>query len=330
MSSIDQIPQQALMLVWGGAILLLFGLVLVVGAMSNRGRSARRLAQIVNRVASRASAGEAETGSVRRLSQESTLDAVLGRYMPNPARMRTRLESAGSSMGPGVYFLINLFLLAVMWIVLWQALSRPLLATPLAILLGLGMPHLWVGSRIAARKAKFLKQFPEAIDLIVRGLRSGLPVQESFTAIGAEMRDPVRRDFKAIAELLAIGRTMDEALWEVAGKINLPEFNFFVVALSVQRETGGNLAETLENLSDILRRRHQTKLKIKALSSEARASALIIGALPFIMFGIIMYMNPSYMTKLFEDPRGQIMIGVGLAWLSTGFFAMAKMIRFEI
>ena len=103
-----------------------------------------------------------------------------------------------------------------------------------------------------------------------------------------------------------------------------------MVALSVQRETGGNLAETLENLSDILRRRHQTKLKIKALSSEARASALIIGALPFIMFGIIMYMNPDYMTKLFEDPRGQVMIGVGLSWLGAGFAIMAKMIRFEI
>ena len=331
MSTFDQIPQQTLMIVWVGIIVFLLGMVALVGAMSGRGRTARRLSHIVRRVGGGAEgAGGASVGGVRRDVRQSVLDDTLGRYVPNPAKLRTRLEAAGLSFGPGSFLLINVFLLATSWIGLSQALGRPLLASPLAILIGLGMPHLWVSSRIAARKAKFLKQFPEAIDLIVRGLRSGLPVQESFSAIGAEMKDPVRGDFRTVAELLAIGRTMDEALWEVAGKIDLPEFNFFVVALSVQRETGGNLAETLENLSDILRKRHQTKLKIKALSSEARASALIIGALPFIMFGIITYMNPGYTTVLFTDGRGQVMLAVGLIWLGIGFLIMAKMIRFEI
>lgn len=330
MSGFDQIPQQTLMIIWVGLVVFLLGMVGLVGAMSGRGRTARRLSHIVNRVGIGSGSAVATSGGVRRDVRNNALDEALSRYMPNPAKLRTRLESAGSSLGPGSFLLINVLLLAISWVGLSQALGRPLLAAPLAILIGLGMPQLWVSSRIAARKAKFLKQFPEAMDLIVRGLRSGLPVQESFSAIGAEMKDPVRQDFRAVAELLAIGRTMDEALWEVARKINLPEFNFFVVALSVQRETGGNLAETLENLSDILRRRHQTKLKIKALSAEARASALIIGALPFIMFGIIMYMNPDYMTKLFEDPRGQVLLGIGLLWLATGFAVMAKMIRFEI
>ncbi len=331
MSGFDQIPQQTLMIVWAGLIVLLVGMVALVGAMSGRGRTARRLSHIVGRVgASSAGAAVTATGGVRRDVRQSALDQAVGRYLPNPARLRTRLEAGGLSLGPGSFLLINVFLLVVSWIILSQALGRPLLASPLAVLIGLGGPSLWLSSRIAGRKAKFLKQFPEAIDLIVRGLRSGLPVQESFSAIGAEMKDPVRGDFRTVAELLAIGRSMDEALWEVARKINLPEFNFFVVALSVQRETGGNLAETLENLSEILRRRHQTKLKIKALSAEARASALIIGALPFIMFGIIMYMNPDYMTTLFVDPRGQVMLGVGLFWLSAGFAIMAKMIRFEI
>ena len=331
MSGFDQIPQQTLMIVWVGLIVLLLGLAALVGAMSGRGRTARRLSHILNRVgASSAGAAVAPSGGVRRDVRQSPVDDFLGRYMPNPAKLRARLESAGLSLGPGSFLLINVFLLAVSWIALSQALGRPLLASPLAVIIGVGMPNLWLSSRIRARKAKFLKQFPEAIDLIVRGLRSGLPVQESFSAIGAEMKDPIRQEFRTVAELLAIGRSMDEALWEVANKINLPEFNFFVVALSVQRETGGNLAETLDNLSDILRRRHQTKLKIKALSSEARASALIIGALPFIMFGVIMYMNPEYMTKLFEDPRGQVMLGVGLLWLGSGFAIMAKMVRFEI
>jgi tight adherence protein B len=123
---------------------------------------------------------------------------------------------------------------------------------------------------------------------------------------------------------------LEEALWDTARRLDTPEFKFFVISLSVQRETGGNLAETLDNLGEILRRRLQMQLKIKAMSSEARASAYIIGSLPFVMFGILMIMSPAYIMVLFTDPRGMFIIGIGLTTMLLGVLVMAKMVKFEI
>ena len=129
---------------------------------------------------------------------------------------------------------------------------------------------------------------------------------------------------------MRIGVAMDEALWMTAKRLAIPEFNFLVISLSIQQETGGNLAEILEKLSDMVRRREQMRLKVKAMSSEARASAMIIGSLPFVMAGVISFVNPEYMSTLFTDPRGWVMIGIGLTSLLIGLGIMAKMIRFDI
>ncbi|MEQ9360328.1 MAG: type II secretion system F family protein, partial [Rhodospirillales bacterium] len=126
------------------------------------------------------------------------------------------------------------------------------------------------------------------------------------------------------------GAKINDALWATAHRLDIPEFKFFVVSLSVQQETGGNLAETLANLSDILRRRRQMKLKIKAMSSEAKASAMILGSLPFVMFCIIYLMNPDYESLLFTDPRGRLILGGGLVAMAMGVFVMSRMVRFEI
>jgi tight adherence protein B len=184
---------------------------------------------------------------------------------------------------------------------------------------------------MAAKRLKlFTSQFPDAIDLIVRGLKSGLPVTESISAVGHEMQDPVGFEFRHIFDCVKFGQPIEEALWDTARRLDTPEFKFFVISISVQRETGGNLSEALGNLSNILRRRRQMGLKIKAMSSEAKASAIILGSLPFIMFGIIFAMNPDYEMVLFNDPRGQMMLGVGLGVMSTGILVMNKMVRFEI
>jgi len=119
-------------------------------------------------------------------------------------------------------------------------------------------------------------------------------------------------------------------MWSTAKRLQIPEFNFLVISMSIQRETGGNLAEIIENLANMVRRREQMRLKVKAMSSEARASAMIIGSLPFIMCALISFINPGYMSTLFVDPRGWIMIGIGLSSLLVGLFIMAKMVRFEI
>ena len=160
------------------------------------------------------------------------------------------------------------------------------------------------------RANRFMKQLPDAIDTIIRGIRSGLPVIECIGGVGQEYDDPVGGHFRAISERVMLGETLDGALWRVARVIDKPEMDFFAISIAIQVETGGSLSDALGNLADLLRARERMKLKIKAISSEAKASALIIGALPFMMLGLLMMMSPDYVMPLFTDPRGQIMLAL--------------------
>ncbi len=168
------------------------------------------------------------------------------------------------------------------------------------------------------------------MELIVRGLRSGLPISEALGIVAREIPGPVGDEFRAIVERTKIGRTIEESLQVTADKLAMPEFQFFVIALAIQRETGGNLAETLSNLADVLRKRAQMKLKIKALSSESKASAYIVGSLPFIVFALIYWINPEYLTEFFSDPRLMLAGAGGLVWMGVGVLIMARMVSFEI
>ena len=166
--------------------------------------------------------------------------------------------------------------------------------------------------------------------MLVRGLRSGLPVTETLSVVSQEVPGPVGIEFKGIIERIKIGRTMEESMQVSADRLNIAEFNFFTITLAIQRETGGNLAETLSNLSDVLRKRSQMKLKIKAMSSESKASAYIVGSLPFLVFFMIFWINPSYIGAFFIDQR-LIVIGLGgLIWMGLGVFIMSRMVSFEI
>jgi tight adherence protein B len=197
-------------------------------------------------------------------------------------------------------------------------------------LFGAGLPHFIVGRQIKKRTNQFNAKFPDGIELLVRGLRSGLPVTETLGVVAQEVPGPVGQEFKSVVERIKIGKTMEDALQETGDRLGIPEFNFFTITLAIQRETGGNLAETLSNLADVLRKRAQMKLKIKAMSSESKASAYIVGALPFIVFTLIWWINPSYIGGFFEDDR-LIVTGLGgLVWMSIGGFIMAKMVSFEI
>lgn len=259
------------------------------------------------------------------------LDTLIKRYLPRPAVLRKRLQCTGMNISAGEYVLFCAIVTILFGFISAQFLGRSLTVAILCgVSSGLMVPHLVVKFLIARRLKAFTAEFPQAIDLIVRGLKSGLPVPASIRAVGEEIKDPVGKEFREISDRLKIGQTLEEALQNATQRIPTPEFNFFVTSLAVQRETGGNLAETLENLSNVLRQRRQMKQKIKAMSSEAKASAIILGSLPFIMFGIMMMLNPSYVTQLFTDPRGMIMVGFGLLCITVGTAVMAKMVRFEI
>lgn len=205
-----------------------------------------------------------------------------------------------------------------------------LMSLGVGVLIGGGLPHLVVSKLIKKRINTFNAKFADAIELLVRGLRSGLPVTETLTIVAQEVDGPVGIEFKGIVDRIKVGRTMDEALQVTADRLGIPEFNFFCITLAIQRETGGNLAETLSNLADVLRKRGQMKLKIKAMSSESKASAYIVGALPFIVFGLIWWINPKYIGTFFTDER-LIVIGLGGGvWMGLGVFIMSKMVSFEI
>lgn len=266
-----------------------------------------------------------------RTSSVPALDRLITQLMPHPAELRRRLAQTGKKLSLGEYFLacavIAIIAAVASRIFFAQSAVLPILV---GIGAGLGVPHMLVNILIGRRMKAFTAQFPEAIDLIVRGLKSGLPIPASLQTVSDEMEDPISAEFRQVTDQIRIGLTLEEALRNAVDRIGTTEFRFFVISLAVQRETGGNLAETLENLADILRKRRQMKLKIKAMSSEAKASAIILGSLPFALFGILMLMNPQYVGQLFTDHRGLVMVGFGLTSLTLGIVVMAKMVRFEI
>lgn len=320
-----------------GVALTLVMLVLAFGGGSGSRGQLRKRAQTLRRRqgaggASRKLGGQ-EPASLKRTQggRVPLVDDLAKRFLPRQAALRDRLSRTGSDISLGTYSMINVGVSLLGFIVVWLIFGLPIpLATLIAVAAGLGLPHLAVGFLSARRQKKFLAVFPDAIDLIVRGLKSGLPVTESMAAVGREMEDPMGTEFRLVCDSVRFGRQLEDVLWETAKRLQMPEFNFFVISLSIQRETGGNLGETLANLSDILRRRRQMRQKIKAMSSEAKASAYILGSLPFIMFLLVYFLNNDYASGLYGDPRGVMMIGAGLISLLMGIAVMAKMVRFEI
>ncbi len=241
-----------------------------------------------------------------------------------------RLERTGKPWTVTHYLYATLGLILAVMAVVYLKTGAFLLSLAIGTVVGAGLPHLVVGYFVKRRANKFTVKFPDAIELLVRGLRSGLPVTETLGIVATEVPGPVGEEFKLITERIKIGRTMEDSLQVTADRLNMAEFNFFCITLAIQRETGGNLAETLANLADVLRKRSQMKLKIKAMSSESKASAYIVGSLPFIVFTMIWWINPSYLSGFFTDDR-LIVTGLGgLTWMGIGAFIMAKMVSFEI
>ncbi len=241
-----------------------------------------------------------------------------------------RLERTGMNWSNMQYFYASLGLGLGLATLIYLKTGAALLALAVGVMAGAGLPHFVVGKLIIRRTTAFNAKFPDGIELLVRGLRSGLPVGETLGVVASEVPGPVGAEFRAVTERIKIGRTMEEALQETANKLNTAEFQFFVITLAIQRETGGNLAETLSNLADVLRKRAQMKLKIKAMSSESKASAYIVGSLPFIVFTMIYWVNQSYIGDFFVDERLMVAGMGGLVWMSIGAFIMAKMVSFEI
>ena len=324
----DMLP--ILLLAIGAAMTLVLVVLAFSGPSGERARS-RRLLAVRERHAAAASTTAMEA-QMRRIGNRGTTkgDRAAARLLPNVEQLKLRLEKTGRNWTLSQYGKVTLGIIVVVTAFLAFKGLPLILALLLGLVMGMGLPHFLVSFFIKQRINRFTAKFPDAIELLVRGLRSGLPITETMTVVGQEVDGPVGEEFRLVSDRMKIGRSLDAALQETGDRLGTPEFQFFIITIAIQRETGGNLAETLANLADVLRKRSQMKLKIKAMSSESKASAYIVGSLPFIVFGMIWTINDTYMQNFFVDPRLMIAGLGGALWMGIGAFIMAKMVNFEI
>ena len=235
-------------------------------------------------------------GSVARslAIYQSVDDAWLARWLPGAASLRDMLNRTGRSISLVRY----VTWMAVTTLVVFTAIAALthgafLLALLIGVAVGIMGPRLLVRRMLKRRLAAFTRQFPDAIDLIVRALRAGLPLTEALVSIGDESADPIGAEFRRVAGAMAIGRSVEEALWEIERNIDSAELRFFIISIATQIQTGGNLGETLGTLASLLRQRAQMRMKVKAMTGEARASAGVLGSLPFAIALLMFFTNPE-------------------------------------
>jgi tight adherence protein B len=194
---------------------------------------------------------------------------------------------------------------------------------------GFGLP-LWILKYLKKRReARFLEALPDAVDVIVRGIKSGLPLLDSLRLIASDAPEPVRSEFRAIIETQTIGIPLGDACLKLYERIPLAEANFFGIVISIQQRAGGNLSEALGNLSRVLRDRKKMKAKIKAMSMEAKASATIIGSLPIVVMSLVYFTSPAYIELLWTEQFGRMMLAASATWMTIGVLVMRKMINFD-
>ena len=243
--------------------------------------------------------------------------------------MAAKLRQAGLAMKVQTFFIVS-GVLAVVTLLLGLLFGLPWFILPaLPLVFGLGLPRWVVGFLAKSRMKKFTAHFADAIDIIVRGIKSGLPVHDCLKVIAREMPAPLGPEFQRLVENIGVGLPLDQALEKMYERMPTSELRFLTIVISIQAKTGGNLAEALGNLSTVLRSRKLMAEKIKALSSEATASAGIIGSLPPAVMILVSVTTPAYMGKLFTEPRGQFMLLIAVLMMALGVFVMKRMISFK-
>lgn len=244
--------------------------------------------------------------------------------------VKQRLVRAGLSFTPGHFYIASVVLGLVVLVGAFLA-GLPLLVTlGMGFVAGLGLPRWILGFLIGRRQKKFLNEFPNALDVMVRSIRSGLPLNDALRLIASDGQEPVKSEFRRVVESQQVGLSVPEACQRMMLTMPLTEVNFFAIVIAIQAQAGGNLSESLSNLSRVLRDRRKMRAKVQALSMEAKASAAIIGALPFIVALLVYLTSPQYIMILFTDPRGHLILGASAVWMSIGIFVMRNMIQFDI
>jgi tight adherence protein B len=266
----------------------------------------------------------------RREQVEGTLrDLEARRQKEKRVPLSVRLTQAGLNWSTQKFMVVSGVLAAVFFAGAMFAGGGPLGAAGLAFAAGFGLPRWSLSFLKKRREAAFLKALPDAVDVIVRGIKAGLPLFESIKVVAADSPEPLRSEFLAIIETQAIGMPLGDACARLYERMPVPEANFFGIVIAIQQKSGGNLSEALGNLSKVLRDRKKMAEKIQAMSQEAKASAAIIGALPPIVMILVYLTTPDYISLLWTHPTGQLMLVGCVIWMSIGIMVMKKMINFD-
>jgi tight adherence protein B len=300
---------------------------------SPRARLRKRVAAVVDPGAVQSGAGVVGGDSPRRKQVHAKLKALEQEEKKKSRRrnqIRQMMLEAGLEFRVGRFYMLSAlvalaaaggYLATGFWP--WGAF---LVAPPV----GFFLPRWVLGFLAKRRKKQFTGQFADAVDVIVRGVKSGLPIGECLKIIAYESPQPMAGEFLRITEAQRLGLTIDEAVARAIERMPTSELKFFAIVMNIQQQTGGNLAETLTNLSTVLRDRKKMRDKVQAVSSEAKWTAIIIGSLPFIVCGALLLTNPEYIFLLFTDSWGHVMVAGGLGLMTTGALIMKKMVNFEI
>lgn len=267
--------------------------------------------------------------SRREQVEESLKELDLRQRKGKRPALSTRISQAGLTWSNRKFFTIAAFMGMFVFLAVLATGLGILPALGFGFASGFGMPF-WLLSYLKKRReARFLKNFPDAVDVIVRGIKAGLPLLDSMRIISSEAQEPVKSEFRAIIETQAVGMPLGEACVKLYERMPLPEANFFGIVISIQQKSGGNLSEALGNLSKVLRDRKRMKAKIQAMSMEAKSSAAIIGALPIAVMGLVWLTSPNYISLLWTTPTGQMMLVGSAVWMLMGCLVMRKMINFD-
>jgi tight adherence protein B len=322
----------------GLAFVAIAGLGLVFAGGTGRGKQSKRLKTISEGARGRGGADAANLA--RRKQMDATTKALRDREETNRKKragksIEDRIKQAGLNITVPMFWIASLISGVVTFAALFFGMKLNkdvmLLATAgISFAAAFGLPRWFLGFKIAGRQKKFVSQFADAIDVIVRGVKSGLPLHECLKMIAKESPQPLAGEFQQVCDAIAMGVDVPQALDRMYQRTPIQEVNFFNIVLNIQQKAGGNLSEALGNLSNVLRSRKLLREKIKALSSEAKASAMIIGSLPVIVMLLVYLTTPGYIMSLFVTDLGHLILLIAAGLMATGIYIMRSMINFAI
>ena len=303
--------------------------VFIYPLLSGERKAESRRASVAKSEPAAARTADKSQRSRREQVEASLKDLEARRQKESKVALGTRLMQAGLDWSTQKFMIVSGILAAACFAGTLLAGGGLLAAAGLAFAGGFGLPRWGLSYLKKRREANFLKALPDAVDVIVRGIKAGLPLFESIKVVAADAPEPLRGEFLAIIETQAIGMPLGEACARLFERMPLPEANFFGIVIAIQQKSGGNLSEALGNLSKVLRDRKKMAEKIQAMSMEAKASAGIIGSLPPIVMLLVYLSTPGYISILWTHPTGQLMLVGCVVWMSIGIFVMKKMINFD-